>query len=82
MFLDFFVNDVEANKVLNAERGVPVNTAVLAALEAEAEPARAAVYDYMARLGQDPPYSLVLDPWALRISAPMSTILIRQTRYA
>jgi hypothetical protein len=49
--------------VLDAERGVPISTAVLAALESEAELAQAAIYDYMARLGEDSsPYSLVLDP--------------------
>src|SRR5690606_12436832 len=27
-FIDFFINDVEANKILNADRGVPVNSIV------------------------------------------------------
>jgi len=62
MFLDFFVNDVEANKVLNAERGVPINTVVLDALKSEAAPAQAAIYDYMARLGQDSAPLPPLDP--------------------
>jgi multiple sugar transport system substrate-binding protein len=63
MFLNFFINDVEANRILNAERGVPINTEVLAALQADATPPQAAVYDYLARLGQDStPYSTVPDP--------------------
>ncbi|GIV79906.1 MAG: ABC transporter substrate-binding protein [Litorilinea sp.] len=63
MFLDFFINDVEANKVLNGERGVPINTVVLEALKAEAQPPQAAIYDYLARLAEDStPYSLVQDP--------------------
>ena len=33
-FIDFFTNDIEANKVLAGERGVPINTKVLAALKA------------------------------------------------
>jgi multiple sugar transport system substrate-binding protein len=63
MFLNFFINDVEANRILNAERGVPINAAVLEALQENATPAQAGVYDYLARLGQDStPYSTVPDP--------------------
>ncbi len=63
MFLNFFINDIEANKVLNAERGVPINTLVLEALQEDAAPAQQAIYDYLARLGQDSaPYSLIPDP--------------------
>lgn len=34
-FLNFFVNSVEANKILNCERGVSINSDVLAALKAD-----------------------------------------------
>ncbi|MFN8371346.1 MAG: extracellular solute-binding protein [Anaerolineae bacterium] len=63
MFLDFFVNDVEANRVLNGERGVPINSLVLAALQEDAAAPQAAIYDYLGRLAQDSqPYSTVPDP--------------------
>jgi multiple sugar transport system substrate-binding protein len=62
-FLNFFVNDVEANRVLNGERGVPINSVVLAALQEEATPSQAAIYDYLARLAEDSsPYSTEPDP--------------------
>jgi multiple sugar transport system substrate-binding protein len=46
MFLNYFTNDVDANKVLNAERGVPINTVVLKALMDGAGPSQKAIYDY------------------------------------
>jgi multiple sugar transport system substrate-binding protein len=61
-FLNFFINDVDANKVLNAERGVPINTAVLDALKADAAPAQAAIYDYLARLAEDSAPFVFPDP--------------------
>ncbi len=36
-FLNFFVNSIEANKILNCERGVSINSDVLAALKDDAE---------------------------------------------
>ena len=36
-FLNFFVNSIEANKILNCERGVSINSDVLAALKADPE---------------------------------------------
>jgi multiple sugar transport system substrate-binding protein len=62
MFLDFFINDIEANKVLNAERGVPINTVVLKALAETAGPAQKAIYDYLDRLSQDSAPLPPLDP--------------------
>lgn len=62
MFLDYFTNDIDANKVLNAERGVPINSKVLSALQAEAGPAQAAIYDYLARLAIDAAPLPPLDP--------------------
>lgn len=61
-FINFFTNDIEANKVLNAERGVPINSEVLEALGADAEAPQQAVYDYLARLGEDSAPLAPLDP--------------------
>jgi len=36
-FINFFVNSIEANKILNCERGVSINSDVLAALKADPE---------------------------------------------
>ncbi|MGI6106648.1 MAG: ABC transporter substrate-binding protein [Lachnospiraceae bacterium] len=36
-FLNFWVNSIEANEILNCERGVSINTAVLADLQANSE---------------------------------------------
>ena len=36
-FLNFFVNSIEANRILNCERGVSINSDVLAALKADTE---------------------------------------------
>lgn len=36
-FINFFINSVEANKILNCERGVSINSDVLAALKADEE---------------------------------------------
>ena len=36
-FINFFINSVEANKILNCERGVSINSDVLAALKADTE---------------------------------------------
>jgi multiple sugar transport system substrate-binding protein len=64
-FLNFFTNDVDANKILNAERGVPINADVLTALQENAAPAQAAVYDYLVRLGQDSAPFIFPDPSGL-----------------
>ena len=38
-FIDFFTNDIEANKILGGERGVPVNTQGAGGAQADAHPA-------------------------------------------
>lgn len=62
MFLNFFINDVEANKILNAERGVPINTVVLDALKENAAAPQQAIYDYLARLAEDSAPFVFPDP--------------------
>lgn len=53
MFVDFMTNSVEANKILNAERGVPINSVVLKELTAIAGAPQKAIFDYLARLATD-----------------------------
>ncbi|MBT2289651.1 extracellular solute-binding protein [Paenibacillus albidus] len=46
-FLDFFVNDVEANKLLKGERGVPVSSKVKEELKPFLEPEMVQVVEYI-----------------------------------
>lgn len=53
MFIDFFTNSVEANKILMAERGVPVSAKVADALKDMLTPAQRESFEYMGRVAQD-----------------------------
>lgn len=53
-FINFWVNSIEANKILNCERGVSINSAVLEALQADTEltdAATAKVYSFIDLIG-------------------------------
>ncbi|HEU4325723.1 MAG TPA: extracellular solute-binding protein [Roseiflexaceae bacterium] len=50
MFIDFFLNSPEANKILAAERGVPIVPGVRQALEAEVPPIQQQVFRYIGEL--------------------------------
>jgi len=52
-FIDYFVNDLEANEVLFAERGVPVSTEVRGHLEAMLEPIQAEMFSFLASVSED-----------------------------
>jgi multiple sugar transport system substrate-binding protein len=67
--IDFFVNDVEANKILGGERGVPVNTKVLAALKPTLTRQAAESFDLIERGGA---YAAALPP---NDPPPWTTIL-------
>jgi multiple sugar transport system substrate-binding protein len=59
-FINFFVNDLEANRILLAERGVPIPTSVLDDLSSRVDPNMKYTFDYITkatRLGApiDPP---------------------------
>ena len=47
-FINFFVNDIEANKLILGDRGVPVSSKVKEALKAVSTEAQIQVYDYVA----------------------------------
>ncbi len=47
-FINYFTNNIDANKVLLAERGVPISTVVLNALKPLVDKPTQAVFDYMA----------------------------------
>ncbi len=53
MFIDFFINSVAANAILNAERGVPTSSVVRQELQTILGPAQIATFDYISRLEND-----------------------------
>ena len=53
-FLNFFANSIEANKILNCERGVSVNSDVLAALREVSDEVNAKVYAAIDLIGSFP----------------------------
>jgi multiple sugar transport system substrate-binding protein len=46
-FVSYFTDDVDANKVLLAERGVPISSAVRAALKPALSPVQGQIFDYI-----------------------------------
>jgi multiple sugar transport system substrate-binding protein len=48
--IDYFTNSIEANRILLAERGVPIASSVRDALKPLMEPPQRAVFDYLARI--------------------------------
>lgn len=50
MFIDFFTNNIEVNKVLMAERGVPISSEVRAALEPMLDRSQQLMFDYIASI--------------------------------
>jgi multiple sugar transport system substrate-binding protein len=59
-FVDFFVNSVEANKLIKGDRGVPVSTEVLEALKPELTEDETKIFEYVERASKnvskaDPP---------------------------
>jgi multiple sugar transport system substrate-binding protein len=56
-FISFWINDIEANKIIKADRGIPVSSKVKDALKPLLSPAEAKVFEYVA--------------WADKNSSPM-----------
>lgn len=62
-FVNFFINDIEANKIMKGERGVPINSKVQEALKPILKPEEQKVFDYVAwaeanSSPNDPPYPI------------------------
>lgn len=51
-FINFFINSPEANQVLAGERGVPITSAVRAAIEPSLSELEKSVYDYVGMVGE------------------------------
>lgn len=58
-FINFWVNDIEANKIIMGERGVPVSSKVKEALKPSLTPDQVKVFDYVAWAEQN---SSQMDP--------------------
>lgn len=52
-FINFFTNDLDANKILLAERGVPVSAAIREGLKPLLEPASVVAFDFIGRVATD-----------------------------
>ena len=52
-FIDFFTNNIDANLILNAERGVPVAAKVRNALKQTVSPINKTVFEYLDRVAKD-----------------------------
>ncbi|MFN8471031.1 MAG: extracellular solute-binding protein [Anaerolineae bacterium] len=53
LWLDFYTNDLAANEILGAERGVPVSTKVQDALKPKLSKAQAETFDFLSRVSKD-----------------------------
>ena len=53
-FISWFENDIDCNKILQAERGIPANEDVRAALAASATKGQQIMYDYVDSISQKP----------------------------
>jgi multiple sugar transport system substrate-binding protein len=58
-FLNFFINDLEANRILMAERGVPVPSDVLQDLSGRVDADQKYIFDYISKVT---PYISPIDP--------------------
>jgi multiple sugar transport system substrate-binding protein len=58
-FVNFFVNDPEANRILLAERGIPVSSHVREDLAPRVDPAMKYLFDYITRVT---PFTSPIDP--------------------
>jgi multiple sugar transport system substrate-binding protein len=53
MFIDFITNDVEANKILLGERGVPISPKIQEAIKPLLTPAQTETLNYLSRIEKD-----------------------------
>jgi multiple sugar transport system substrate-binding protein len=72
-FISYFVNDVEANKVLNANRGMPITSAVRTALMEQFDPEMKDVAKYLESVTE---HSGPLDPPAPAGATEIDTLMI------
>lgn len=59
-FLNFFANSIEANEILQGERGVPIMRHVREALAADLSPVEQTIYQYLTDLGREAATEILL----------------------
>ena len=60
-FLDYFINDIPANQVLQGERGVPIMKSVREALLSNNTPAEQEIYQYINGIRMEDPIDIMLN---------------------
>jgi len=50
LFINFFINDIEANRIIKGERGVPVSTKVVEKIETDLSDDEKKVFDYVKKV--------------------------------
>lgn len=60
-FLSFWANSVEANQILNGERGIPIMRHIREALAPRLSAADQEIYSYLTKLGREAATDIVLD---------------------
>jgi multiple sugar transport system substrate-binding protein len=61
-FIDFFVNNVEANKLIKGDRGVPVSSKVVKAIKPELAEGESKIFDYVEKASRNVSVSDPPDP--------------------
>jgi multiple sugar transport system substrate-binding protein len=72
LFMHYIINDIEANKILNAQRGMPVNSRVREALKPTFNTQQQAIADYLDLVGD---HSSPVDPPAPSGTTQLDTLL-------
>lgn len=81
-FINYFVNDIEANKVLNGERGVPIMSAVRDAVKEQADEASRMIYDFVDKIGNFPAENCnVISPEPKTEIEDQDKLLIEKVQY-
>lgn len=81
-FINYFVNDIEANKVLNGERGVPIMSKVREAVVAQADDTSKMIYDFVDKIGSFPVEDCnVISPDPKTEIEDMDKLLIEKVQY-
>lgn len=61
-FINFFVNDIEANKLIKGDRGVPVSSKVVEGIKSVLSPDQAKVVDYVSSVSENSSTISPMDP--------------------
>jgi len=80
-FIDWFTNDEECNKILMAERGVPINSEIADILKEEVDEVSQKVFDYIATVSEIATPIDELDPAGKGEVVALSKTIAEELRY-